>query len=73
MENYIVRIYRRDCSNPEKVTGMLESVEQETRQPFHSIGALRSLLSAAPAPDLHESRPPGDAEISKNISATHVR
>ena len=73
MENYIVRIYRRDCSNPEKVTGMLESVEQETRQPFHSIGALRSLLSVNPAPDLHETRAPGDAEIPKKIPATLIR
>ncbi len=73
MENYIVRIYRRDCSDPEKVTGMLESVEKETRQPFHSIDALRSLLSAAPAPDLHEPRAPGDPETSKKISATLIR
>lgn len=69
MENYIVRIYRRDCSNPEKVTGMLESVEQETRQPFHSIGALQLLLSAAPAPGFLESRPTGNAEIPKKKPA----
>jgi hypothetical protein len=44
MENYIVRIYGRDPGESDKVTGMLESVEQETRWPFHSLDALRSML-----------------------------
>jgi hypothetical protein len=46
MENYIVRIYGRDPGDSDKVTGMLESVEQETRRPFHSLNALRSMLNA---------------------------
>ncbi len=49
MENYIVRIYHRDPSDRNRVTGVLESVEQETRRPFQSIDALQSLLySSAP-------------------------
>lgn len=45
MENYIVRIYRRDQDDPERVTGMLESVETQTRRPFNTLRALHSLLS----------------------------
>ncbi|HHJ16141.1 MAG TPA: hypothetical protein ENJ80_05525 [Gammaproteobacteria bacterium] len=50
MENYIVRIYRRDENDPEKVTGMLESVEYETRESFHSINALQALLTEHSGP-----------------------
>lgn len=49
MENYIVRIYRRDRDNPGQVTGILESVEQETRQTFHTLDTLHSFLVDAPA------------------------
>jgi len=55
MENYIVRIYRRDENDPEKVTGMLESVEYETRQSFHSIDALQALLTPHAGAHLGES------------------
>ncbi len=55
MENYIVRIYRRDEDDPEKVTGMLESVEYETRQSFHSINALQALLTPCSGSNLHSS------------------
>jgi hypothetical protein len=46
MENYIVRKYRHDCSDLEKVTGMPESVEKESRQSCHSTGAPQSPLKA---------------------------
>lgn len=57
MENYIVRIYDRDPSDSDRVTGMLESVEQETRRPFHSLDALRSMLDAPGAEDLQPPDP----------------
>jgi len=44
MENYIVRIYRRDEKDRTKVTGMVESVERETRHTFHTLNSLRSVL-----------------------------
>ena len=47
MENYIVRIYRRDEHDPCKVTGVLESVEQETRQTFFTLNTLGSLLTSS--------------------------
>lgn len=44
MENYIVRIYRRDENDRGKVTGVIESVEQQTTQTFHTLNNLRSVL-----------------------------
>jgi hypothetical protein len=52
MENYIIRIYRRDQDNPDRLTGLLESVEGETRHPFHSLNGLCALL--APLKDLEQ-------------------
>jgi len=48
MENYIVRIYRRDNTDPDRVNGVLESVEQETRQSFTSLNALSNMLADRP-------------------------
>jgi len=45
MENYIVRIYRRDSTDPEQVNGMLESVEQDTRRPFAHLNTLNAMLA----------------------------
>ena len=51
MENYIVRIYSRDKEGSDKVTGILESVERQTRQSFLSLDALRSMLHAPATAD----------------------
>lgn len=45
MENYVVRIYRRDASDPHKVAGTFESVEQETENSFSHLNGLVSLLA----------------------------
>jgi hypothetical protein len=45
MENYVVRIYRRDASDPHKVAGVFESVEQETENTFTHLSSLLSLLA----------------------------
>lgn len=44
MENYVVRIYRRDPSDPRKVAGVFESVECQTENSFTHLSALLSLL-----------------------------
>lgn len=49
MENYIVRIYRRDAADPNKVTGVFESVERETESSFTTLKSLMSLLANDPA------------------------
>ncbi len=61
MENYIVRIYRRDQDNPDHVTGMLESVEAETRHPFKTLKGLHSLLS--------DTDTPAESKKLKTVSA----
>lgn len=51
MENYIIRIYRRGHSVPGKMTGLLESVEQELRTPFQSMSELAALLTSSDEKD----------------------
>lgn len=45
MENYIVRVYRRDKTDPQKLAGVFESVENETRNNFTSLDSLIALLT----------------------------
>lgn len=52
MENFIVRIHRRDPDDSDRVTGILESVEQETHRLFHSLDDLRSMLDAPAAANM---------------------
>jgi hypothetical protein len=55
LENYIIRIYRRDASDPERLSGLLESVERETRYSFQTVKELRELLAPANEPKRSES------------------
>ena len=48
MENYIVRVYRRDIQNTCGVTGLVENVENEEKLVFHSLEELLSILSINP-------------------------
>jgi hypothetical protein len=45
MENYIVRIYRRDDLEPDGVTGVVEAVETGEMQPFSALSELATLLA----------------------------
>ena len=63
MENYIVRIYRRDTTDPDKLAGVFESVEHETTDTFTSLNRLIDLL--APERDTG-----GDANQQKTIPAS---
>ena len=69
MENYIVRIYGRDPGDSDRVTGMLESVEQETRRPFHSLDALRSMLDA-PSAERQDANPTAIPRVQYTDSLT---
>ncbi len=57
MENYIVRIYRRDSTDPDRINGVLESVEQEIQRPFTSFNSLKNMLATNPEPLKTESAP----------------
>jgi len=48
MENYIVRVYRRDIQDTCGVTGIVENVENEEKLVFHSLEELCSILSVKP-------------------------
>jgi len=73
MENYIVRIYHRDEYDPGKVTGMLESVEQETQQAFHNISALQSLLNPCDTSGLNKSEPSKSPDKAKATPRTTAK
>ncbi len=61
MENYIVRIYRRDTTDPEKMAGTLESVENQTEDAFTSLGNLIDMFS----PRLRLHTPPGESSADE--------
>jgi hypothetical protein len=45
MENYIVRLYRRDSTNPEKLVGLIETVGLDKTRSFHTVNELVAILS----------------------------
>ena len=45
MENYILRIYRRDPQQPDCVVGMLEDAASGETLAFHSLDQLMAYLS----------------------------
>jgi hypothetical protein len=48
MENYIVRIYRRDECQPDNIAGLVETAETGATQPFHSLSELTMILAETP-------------------------
>lgn len=45
MENYILRIYRRDAQHAERVAGVIEDVENGQTRSFRTLGELMALLA----------------------------
>ena len=48
MENYIVRIYRRDSDDPQKIAGMVENVTKRENATFKSSEELMHILVMPP-------------------------
>jgi len=48
MESYIVRIYRRDKDDAQKIAGRVENVSQEENREFTSTSELLTILSTLP-------------------------
>jgi hypothetical protein len=44
MENYILRVYRRDIGYPHKIAGTLEFVGKNEKKNFTSFDELKALL-----------------------------
>jgi len=47
VDNYIVRIYRRDEEDLRKIAGIVEQVGTEEKRSFHSLDELWTILSVA--------------------------
>lgn len=57
MDSYIVRMYRRDADNPENLVGLVETVGEEAKRPFHSVGELVAILSESHSLKLTATKP----------------
>lgn len=57
MDSYIIRMYRRDAENPENLVGLVETVGEEAKRPFHSAGELVAILSESNSLKLTAARP----------------
>jgi hypothetical protein len=45
-ENYLVRIYRRDKEDPERITGLVEFIEAGEKKSFATFDELKAILDA---------------------------
>lgn len=45
MDSYIVRMYRRDADDPENLVGLVETVGEDVKRPFHTVRELVAILS----------------------------
>ncbi len=50
VDDYIVRIKRREPPDAGDIIGLVEVVETQTRHPFHSFEELRRILADCPTP-----------------------
>lgn len=57
MESYIIRLYRRDTTNPENLIGLIETVGLEKTRSFHTISELVAILSEPHALERTVSHP----------------
>jgi len=48
MDNYIVRIYRRDADDPRRIVGLVEIVEEQEKKAFTGIEELVNILVPVP-------------------------
>jgi hypothetical protein len=48
MENYIVRIYRRDKYRPDLLVGLVQAVETGKIRSFRTLSELTAILSKTP-------------------------
>ena len=45
MDSYVVRIYRRDPKDPQRMAGVVERAEVNGEQAFHDLGELMGILA----------------------------
>ena len=61
MDNYIIRIYRREGNDPAKVTGIVEEVGTDDRKVFKSPDELWNILNRGEE---------GESEINKKMNCS---
>lgn len=52
LKNYIIRVYRRDRSDSDKIWGIVEDIESGMKHRFTTFGGLKRVLAAT------DGRPP---------------
>lgn len=67
VENYIVRIYRREANDPDRVVGTVECVETRSHRPFHGLHSLGDLLADAGIVTIAEAKKPS-ASVSPDTT-----
>lgn len=72
MENYVVRVYRRDVQNTHGVVGIVENVENEEKLVFHSLEELCSILSISPVMSPVEAMADAGRIGVMRVSAKHI-
>jgi hypothetical protein len=50
MESYVIRVYRRDAKDPEKLAGLVELIDREEQKRFGSFDELRKILGSSGEP-----------------------
>ena len=55
MDNYIVRIYRREDTDSQKIAGLVELIESDEKKAFTSYEELREILRI-PGPGIGRSK-----------------
>lgn len=73
MENYIVRIYRRDDNDSENVVGMLENVETQQQQLFHNLVTLTKLLTGRSGGNAGSTQPDDSSPLSPLHQVTNTK
>lgn len=58
-ENYLVRIYRRDKEDPERIAGMVELIEAGEKKTFSTFDDLRAILGPGSGYQAEENKRTG--------------
>lgn len=57
-ESYVLRIYRRDDKDPERIRGIVEMIATNEQKAFGSMSELRDILVSAGTKKLREKQAP---------------
>lgn len=67
VDNYIIRIYRRDEEDLRKMAGIVEQVGTEKKQAFHNLDELWAILTTAGACSPRKGKKRGAGDKANNF------